>query len=59
MRQKYSDSATKAVGVAGGTNKLNAEVKQLKGEIQQTTSGVQSELPNPKRVKALTEVLRN
>lgn len=45
----------KAVGVAGGTNKLNAEVKQLKGEIQQTTSGVQSELPNPKRVKALTE----
>lgn len=48
MRQKYSDSATKAVGVAGGTNKLNAEVKQLKGEIQQTTSGVQKRITKSK-----------
>ncbi|MED1285881.1 YhgE/Pip domain-containing protein [Bacillus mycoides] len=45
----------KAAGVAGGTNKLNEEVKQLKGEIHQTTSGLQNKLPNPAEVKNLTE----
>ncbi|WP_305454514.1 YhgE/Pip domain-containing protein [Bacillus mycoides] len=45
----------KAIGVAGGTNKLNEEVKQLKGEIHQTTSGLQNKLPNPKEVKTLTD----
>ncbi|KMN46990.1 YhgE/Pip domain-containing protein [Bacillus sp. LK2] len=44
----------KAIGVAGGTNKLNEEVKQLKGEIHQTTSGMQNKLPNPKEFKTLT-----
>ncbi|QWG27063.1 YhgE/Pip domain-containing protein [Bacillus mycoides] len=45
----------KVIGVAGGTNKLNEEVKQLKGEIHQTTSGLQNKLPNPKEVKTLTD----
>ncbi|MGH0942433.1 YhgE/Pip family protein [Bacillus mycoides] len=45
----------KAIGVAGGTNKLNEEVKQLKGEIHQTTSGLQNKLPNPAEVKTLTD----
>ncbi|PFL31431.1 phage infection protein [Bacillus cereus] len=43
----------KAAGVAGGTNKLNEEVKQLKGEIHQTTNGLQNKLPNPAGMKAL------
>ncbi|HDR5269195.1 YhgE/Pip family protein [Bacillus cereus] len=43
----------KAAGVAGGTNKLNEEVKQLKGEIHQTTNGLQNKLPNPEGVKTL------
>ncbi|SIQ11050.1 putative membrane protein [Bacillus cereus] len=43
----------KAAGVAGGTNKLNEEVKQLKGEIDQKTSGLQNKLPNPAGVKTL------
>ena len=43
----------KATGVAGGTNKLNEEVKQLKGEINQTTNGLQNKLPNPEGVKTL------
>ncbi|OOR19279.1 YhgE/Pip domain-containing protein [Bacillus mycoides] len=43
----------KAVGVAGGTNKLNEEVKQLKGEIHQTTNGPQNKLPNSEGVKTL------
>ncbi|PFW38450.1 phage infection protein [Bacillus thuringiensis] len=43
----------KATGVAGGTNKLNEEVKQLKGEINQKTNGLQNELPNPAGVKIL------
>ncbi|PDZ02834.1 phage infection protein [Bacillus cereus] len=43
----------KAAGVAGGTNKLNEEVKQLKGEIHQTTNGLQNQLPNPAGVKNL------
>lgn len=43
----------KAAGVAGGTNKLNEEVKQLTGEIHQTTNGVQKQLPNPAGVKTL------
>ncbi|MDJ1475511.1 YhgE/Pip domain-containing protein [Bacillus sp. LS15-K4] len=43
----------KATGVAGGTNKLNEEVKQLKGEIHQTTNGLQNKLPNPEGVKTL------
>lgn len=43
----------KAVGVAGGTNKLNEEVKQLKGEIHQTTNGLQNKLPNSEGVKTL------
>ncbi|MBJ8187399.1 YhgE/Pip domain-containing protein [Bacillus cereus] len=45
----------KAIGVASGTNKLNEEVKQLKGEIHQTTSGLQNKLPNPAEVKTLTD----
>ncbi|PQZ54257.1 phage infection protein [Bacillus sp. MYb209] len=44
----------KAIGVAGGTNKLNEEVKQLKGEINQTTSDAQNNLPNLKELKTLT-----
>ncbi|EJQ54095.1 YhgE/Pip domain-containing protein [Bacillus mycoides] len=44
----------KAIGVAGGTNKLNEEVKQLKGEINQTTSEMQNKLPNSEGVKTLT-----
>ncbi|KAA0786741.1 YhgE/Pip domain-containing protein [Bacillus wiedmannii] len=43
----------KAAGVAGGTNKLNEEVKQLIGEIHQTTNGLQNKLPNPAGVKTL------
>ncbi|PFJ04881.1 phage infection protein [Bacillus cereus] len=43
----------KATGVASGTNKLNEEVKQLKGEINQTTNGLQNKLPNPEGVKTL------
>ena len=43
----------KAAGVAGGTNKLNEEVKQLKGEIHQTTNGLQNKLPNLAGMKAL------
>ncbi|PFW81180.1 phage infection protein [Bacillus sp. AFS075960] len=43
----------KAAGVAGGTNKLNEEVKQLTGEIHQTTNGLQKQLPNPAGVKTL------
>ncbi|MGG0300783.1 YhgE/Pip domain-containing protein [Bacillus albus] len=43
----------KAAGVAGGTNKLNEEVKQLKGEINQKTSDVQNKLPNPEGVETL------
>ncbi|HDR8182554.1 TPA: YhgE/Pip family protein [Bacillus thuringiensis] len=43
----------KAAGVAGGTNKLNEEVKQLKGEIHQTTNGLQNNLPNPAGIKTL------
>ncbi|MGH0525779.1 YhgE/Pip family protein [Bacillus cereus] len=45
----------KAAGVAGGTNKLNEEVKQLKGEIHQTTKGLQNKLPNPAGMKALAD----
>ncbi|OPD57522.1 YhgE/Pip domain-containing protein [Bacillus anthracis] len=44
----------KAAGVAGGTNKLNEEVKQLKGEISEKTSGMQSKMPNPEDVGNLT-----
>ncbi|MEK4600481.1 YhgE/Pip domain-containing protein [Bacillus sp. FSL L8-0099] len=43
----------KAAGVAGGTNKLNEEVKQLTGEIHQKTNGLQNKLPNPAGVKTL------
>ena len=49
----------KAIGVAGGTNKLNEEVKQLKGEITQTTSDAQNKLPNTAKLQSLTEGLRN
>ncbi|HDR7704520.1 TPA: YhgE/Pip domain-containing protein [Bacillus thuringiensis] len=45
----------KAAGVAGGTNKLNEEIKQLKGEIHQTTNGLQNKLPNPAGMKALAD----
>ncbi|MGH0596284.1 YhgE/Pip family protein [Bacillus mycoides] len=45
----------KAAGVAGGTNKLNEEVKQLKGEIHQTTSDAQNKLPNTAGLKSLTD----
>ncbi|MED0950475.1 YhgE/Pip domain-containing protein [Bacillus mobilis] len=44
----------KAAGVAGGTNKLNEEVKQLKGEINQKTGDGQSKLPNPAELQSLT-----
>ncbi|HHK5614566.1 TPA: YhgE/Pip family protein [Bacillus paranthracis] len=44
----------KAAGVAGGTNKLNEEVKQLKGEINQKTGNGQSKLPNPAELQSLT-----
>ncbi|MFB6728162.1 YhgE/Pip family protein [Bacillus mobilis] len=44
----------KATGVAGGTNKLNEEVKQLKGEINQKTGDGQSKLPNPAELQSLT-----
>ncbi|MFZ7935801.1 YhgE/Pip family protein [Bacillus thuringiensis] len=43
----------KAAGVAGGTNKLNEEVKQVKVEIHQTTNGLQNKLPNPAVIKTL------
>ncbi|MGG5793862.1 YhgE/Pip family protein [Bacillus nitratireducens] len=45
----------KAIGVASGTNKLNEEVKQLKGEINQTTSDAQNKLPNTAKLKSLTD----
>ncbi|MGE7889322.1 YhgE/Pip family protein [Bacillus cereus] len=45
----------KAAGVAGGTNKLNEEVKQLKGEIHESKNGLQNKLPNPAGVKALAD----
>ncbi|MDA1799925.1 YhgE/Pip domain-containing protein [Bacillus cereus group sp. BY6-1LC] len=44
----------KAAGVAGGTNKLNEEVKQLKGEINQKTGDGQSKLPNAAELQSLT-----
>ncbi|PKJ53282.1 YhgE/Pip domain-containing protein [Bacillus sp. SN10] len=44
----------KFTGVAGGTNKLNEEVKQLKGEINQKTGDGQSKLPNAAELKTLT-----
>ncbi|QWH41153.1 YhgE/Pip domain-containing protein [Bacillus mycoides] len=44
----------KAIGVAGGTNKLNEEVKQLKGAINQTTSDAQNKLPNTEKLQSLT-----
>ncbi|OTW67706.1 phage infection protein [Bacillus thuringiensis serovar roskildiensis] len=44
----------KSAGVAGGTNKLNEEVKQLKGEINQKTGNGQSKLPNPAELQSLT-----
>ncbi|MBS9801700.1 YhgE/Pip family protein [Bacillus toyonensis] len=43
----------KATGVAGGTNKLNEEVKQLKGEIHESKNGLQNKLPNPEGMKTL------
>lgn len=45
----------KAAGVAGGTNKLNEEVKQLKGEINQKTSDTQNKLPNTEKLDSLTD----
>ncbi|MFC8053110.1 YhgE/Pip family protein [Bacillus cereus] len=44
----------KAAGVAGGTNKLNEEVKQLKGEINQKTGDGHSKLPNAAELRSLT-----
>ncbi|MDA2026349.1 MULTISPECIES: YhgE/Pip domain-containing protein [Bacillus cereus group] len=44
----------KSTGLAGGTNKLNEEVKQLKGEINQKTGDGQSKLPNAAELKSLT-----
>ncbi|PGZ50295.1 phage infection protein [Bacillus anthracis] len=43
----------KAAGVAGGTNKLNEEVKQLKGEINQKTSDSQNKLPSTEKMDTL------
>lgn len=48
----------KAAGVAGGTNKLNEEVKQLKGEISEKKSGMQSKMPNPEDVGNLTSGIK-
>ncbi|MGN4817498.1 YhgE/Pip family protein [Bacillus cereus group sp. MYBK139-2] len=48
----------KAAGVAGGTNRLNEEVKQLKGEIGEKTSGMQSKMPNPEDVGNLTSGIK-
>ncbi|HHK5552115.1 phage infection protein [Bacillus anthracis] len=48
----------KAAGVAGGTNKLNEEVKQLKGEISEKTSRMQSKMPNPEDVGNLTSGIK-
>ncbi len=48
----------KAAGVAGGTNKLNEEVKQLKGEISEKTSGMHSKMPNPEDVGNLTSGIK-
>ncbi|KXY78381.1 MULTISPECIES: YhgE/Pip domain-containing protein [Bacillus] len=48
----------KAAGVASGTNKLNEEVKQLKGEISEKTSGMQSKMPNPEDVGNLTSGIK-
>ncbi|MGF9874141.1 YhgE/Pip domain-containing protein [Bacillus tropicus] len=48
----------KAAGVAGGTNKLNEELKQLKGEISEKTSGMQSKMPNPEDVGNLTSGIK-
>ncbi len=45
----------KAAGVAGGTNKLNEEVKQLKGEIDQKTSDSQNKLPSTEKMASLTD----
>ncbi|OOR11953.1 phage infection protein [Bacillus cereus] len=45
----------KATGVASGTNKLNEEVKQLKGEIDQKTSDAQNKLPNTAKLHSLTD----
>ncbi|WP_144613396.1 YhgE/Pip domain-containing protein [Bacillus cereus] len=45
----------KVAGVAGGTNKLNEEVKQLKGEIDQKTSDTQNKLPNTEKLDSLTD----
>ncbi|RKF44031.1 phage infection protein [Bacillus wiedmannii] len=45
----------KAAGVAGGTNKLNEEVKQLKGEIDQKTSDTQNKLPDTEKLDSLTD----
>ncbi|MFB6433364.1 YhgE/Pip domain-containing protein [Bacillus thuringiensis] len=44
----------KAAGVAGGTNKLNEAVKQLKSEINQKTGDGQSKLPNAAELQSLT-----
>ncbi|MEZ2326578.1 YhgE/Pip domain-containing protein [Bacillus tropicus] len=44
----------KSAGVAGGTNKLNEEVKQIKGEINQKTGDGPSKLPNATELKSLT-----
>ncbi|PEX92755.1 YhgE/Pip domain-containing protein [Bacillus cereus] len=48
----------KAIEIAGGTNKLNEEVKQLKSEINQTTSGIQNKLPNPEGLTTLTSGIK-
>ncbi|MFB5580637.1 YhgE/Pip family protein [Bacillus albus] len=48
----------KAAGVAGGTNKLNEEVKQLKGEIGEKTSRMQSKMPNPEDIGNLTSGIK-
>ncbi|ANP80268.1 phage infection protein [Bacillus sp. B25(2016b)] len=45
----------KAAGVAGGTNKLNEEVKQLKSEINQKTGDSQNKLSNTEKLDSLTD----
>ncbi len=50
----------KSCQVAGGTNKLNEEVKQeLKGEINQKQVMQKLKLPNTAKLDSLTGVLRN
>ncbi|PEI93455.1 phage infection protein [Bacillus pseudomycoides] len=43
----------KSAGVAGATNQLKTEVSQLKDKVNETTTGVQTKLPNPEKLNTL------